>query len=291
MKICMLEQDTDSLRSNLTFYNSVTAISQVGNWGWTYKSVSVNNCSVGIEMTNGNANPLTVGSATLLDSSFTNTAVAILSDRVGGTSSPATAGILIIENAVLSNTPIAIKLGSSGATLLAGTTGILTIAGWGSGNLYNHVGPTTTQGSFAAPTRSASPLHHPRQSTIIALGHICLCTSARLLRQFTWKMSGCGQRIMMSRILNRLRSPYTLVAVSTLRVLRVFSGCKYPPSIRLPSADLTLGSTLLLSTMLDINISFRAPQMSSWARSKRRRLVRPNQICTRKNLTACRLPT
>lgn len=109
-------------------------------------------------MTNGNANPLTVGSVTLLDSSFTSTAVAILTDRVGGTSSPATADSLIIENVVLSNTPIAVKLGTSGATLLVGTTGTSTIAGWGSGNSYNPTGPTTTQGSFAAPTRPASLL-------------------------------------------------------------------------------------------------------------------------------------
>ncbi|KAK4697861.1 hypothetical protein P7C71_g259, partial [Lecanoromycetidae sp. Uapishka_2] len=143
---------------NLTFYNSVTAISQIWNWGWTYKSISVNNCSIGIDMTNGNANPLTVGSVTLLDSSFTSTAVAILTDRVGGTSSPATADSLVIENVALSKTPIAVKLGTSGATLLAGTTGSLTIAGWGSGNTYNPAGPTTTQGNFAAPTRPASLL-------------------------------------------------------------------------------------------------------------------------------------
>ncbi|MCJ1272779.1 hypothetical protein MMC21_000568 [Puttea exsequens] len=143
---------------NLTFYDSVTAINQIWNWGWTYKSISVNNCSVGLDMTNGNASPLTVGSVTLLDSSFTNTAVAILTDRVGGTSSPATAGSLLIENVALSNTPIAVKLGTSGATLLAGTSGTSTIADWGSGNQYNPSGPTTTQGSFTGPTRPASLL-------------------------------------------------------------------------------------------------------------------------------------
>ena len=143
---------------NLTFYNSMTAVTQIWNWGWTYKSISINNCSIGIDMTNGNANPLTVGSVTLLDSSFTNTAVAILTDRVGGTSKPATANSLVIENIALSKTPVMIKLGTSGATILAGTTGTATIAAWGSGNLYNPPGPTTTQGSFAAPTRPASLL-------------------------------------------------------------------------------------------------------------------------------------
>lgn len=94
---------------NLTFYNSVTAISQIWNWGWTYKSISVNNCSVGLDMTNGNANPLTVGSVTILDSSFTNTAVGFLTDRVAGSSSPATAGSLVIENVALKNVPVAVQ--------------------------------------------------------------------------------------------------------------------------------------------------------------------------------------
>lgn len=143
---------------NLTFYNSVTAISQIWNWGWTYKSISVNNCSVGLDMTNGNANPLTVGSVTILDSSFTNTAVGFLTDRVAGSSSPATAGSLVIENVALKNVPVAVQLGTTKATLLAGTTGSTTIAAWGSGNLYNPNGPTTTQGSFTPPARPTSLL-------------------------------------------------------------------------------------------------------------------------------------
>ena len=149
-------RDADIVSSNLAFYNCVTAISQIWNWGWTYKSLSINNCQVGIDMTNNNANPLTVGSVTLLDSTFTNTGVAVLTNRVGGTSKPATADSLIIENVVLSNTPIAVKLRTTGATLLAG--GTTTIGAWGSGNAYTPNGPSTTQGSFTAPTRPASLL-------------------------------------------------------------------------------------------------------------------------------------
>ena len=143
---------------NLTFYNSVTAINQIWNWGWTYKFISINNCSVGLDLTNGDANPLTVGSVTFLDSTITNTAVGFRTDRVAGSSSPATAGSLVVENVVLSKTPIAVQLGTSKATLLAGTTGTTTIAAWGSGNLYNPNGPTTTQGAFTPPTRPASLL-------------------------------------------------------------------------------------------------------------------------------------
>lgn len=86
-------------------------------------------------MTNGNANPLTVGSVTFLDSTITNTAVGFLTNRVAGSSSPATAGSLIIENVVLTKTPIAVQLGTTKATLLAGTTTETTITAWGSGNV------------------------------------------------------------------------------------------------------------------------------------------------------------
>ena len=108
-------------------------------------------------MTNNNANPLTVGSVTLLDSTITNTPVGISTDRKAGTSSPATAGSLVIENVLLTNVPVAVQLGTTKATILAGTTGTTTIAGWGSGNSYTpNGGPTTTQGSFTPPTRPSS---------------------------------------------------------------------------------------------------------------------------------------
>ena len=144
--------------SNLTFYNSVTAINQIWNWGWTYKSISINNCTTGLDLTNGNANPLTVGSGTFLDSSITNTAVGFVTDRVAGSSTPATAGSLVIENVVLTKTPVAVELGTTKAVLLAGTTGTTTIAAWGSGNLYSPNGPTTTQGAFNPPARPTALL-------------------------------------------------------------------------------------------------------------------------------------
>jgi glucan 1,3-beta-glucosidase len=54
---------------NLTFYNAVTAINQIWNWGWTYKGISINNCSTGIDMTiTGGGEKLQVGSVILLDS-------------------------------------------------------------------------------------------------------------------------------------------------------------------------------------------------------------------------------
>lgn len=82
---------------NLTFYNAVTAINQIWSWGWTYKSLSINNCTTGVTMNGGGRTAQTVGSVTILDSSFTNTPVGILSAH-DFSSSPATAGSLVLEN-------------------------------------------------------------------------------------------------------------------------------------------------------------------------------------------------
>jgi hypothetical protein len=117
---------------NLTFYNAVTAISQIWDWGWTYTGISINNCTTGLNMAAGGRTAQSVGSVTFLDSTFTNTKVAIVTAH-DSSSLPATAGSLILDNIVLSNTPIAVQ-GPSGTTALAG--GSLTISGWGEGHEY-----------------------------------------------------------------------------------------------------------------------------------------------------------
>ena len=138
---------------NLTFYNAVTAISQIWDWGWTYKSISINNCTTGLDMTNGGPSSQSVGSVTFLDSSFTNTKVAFNVSR-STTSSPPTGGSLSIENVVLTDVGVAVQYGPTKAVYLAG--GSTTMTGWRTGNFYNPTGPTTKQAVWAPPTRPAS---------------------------------------------------------------------------------------------------------------------------------------
>ena len=140
---------------NLTFYNAVTAVSQIWDWGWTYKSISVNNCTTGIDMSNGGSSAQAVGSVTLLDSSFTNTKVGINTAR-SSSSKPATGGSLSIENVALNNVGVAVQYSQTKAVYLAGTTGKTTIVGWKTGNQYAPTGPTTSQGSWTPPTRPTS---------------------------------------------------------------------------------------------------------------------------------------
>ncbi|KAI2603198.1 glycoside hydrolase family 55 protein [Hypoxylon fragiforme] len=140
---------------NLTFNNAATAIYQLWDWGWTYKSISVNNCTVGLDMATRDASSETVGSVTFFDSSFTNTKIAFNISR-NAKSQPATGGSLAIENVSLKNVPTAIQYGPTKSVLLVGTTGSTTITSWVSGNVYNTAGLKTTSSAITPPTRPAA---------------------------------------------------------------------------------------------------------------------------------------
>lgn len=100
---------------NLTFYGAETAILQLWDWGWTYKSISVNDCQVGINMTASST-----GSVTLLDSSFTNVGTAILSARDPATQPNPGQGSLVMENVAYTNATTLLQ-GVDGAIIPGGT--------------------------------------------------------------------------------------------------------------------------------------------------------------------------
>ncbi|KAL8646886.1 MAG: hypothetical protein Q9210_005874 [Variospora velana] len=58
---------------NCTINNANNAINMVWDWGWTFQSISINNCSVGLNITNKSPAAQTVGSVTFIDSSIANT--------------------------------------------------------------------------------------------------------------------------------------------------------------------------------------------------------------------------
>lgn len=144
---------------NLRFYNAVTAINQLWDWGWTYNSITVVNCSVGIDMTLNGADrgPQTVGSVTILDSAFRDTHVAIKTAHTAS-SQPPTGGSLIIENVRVENVPTIVQ--SPNGVVLSGSAGTTTVSTWGQGHSYIHpAGPVEIQGPLAAPiSRPASLL-------------------------------------------------------------------------------------------------------------------------------------
>ncbi|ESZ92473.1 glycoside hydrolase family 55 protein [Sclerotinia borealis F-4128] len=139
---------------NLTFNNAVTAIDQTWDWGWTYLGIKINNCTTGLNMSSGGSSGQAVASVTLIDSSFTDTDVAIIT-AYNSSSKPEAAGSVILDNISLTNVPVAIQ--ESQNTVLAGkSNGSMTISGWGEGNEYIPNGPTRFEGSIVTFPRSES---------------------------------------------------------------------------------------------------------------------------------------
>ncbi|KAI1371077.1 glycoside hydrolase family 55 protein [Hypoxylon crocopeplum] len=138
---------------NLVFNNCQTAIIQLWNWGWTYIGLQINSCQKGIDITAGGSDALSVGSITVIDSTFKDTPVGITTAFQSG-SQPDTAASIILENLNLQNVPVAVQ-GPSGTLLAGGST---TIAGWGQGHQYTPDGPNTFQGSITPNTRPSSLL-------------------------------------------------------------------------------------------------------------------------------------
>ena len=138
---------------NLTFNNAVTAISHYWDWSWNYKSITINNCQVGIDISAGGSGSIETGSITLIDSTITNTPIGIKTPWTSS-SQPASAGSVILENVVLNNVPVAVQ--NNGGTALAG--GSTTIAGWGQGHKYVPNGPTTFSGPITPNSRPGSLL-------------------------------------------------------------------------------------------------------------------------------------
>lgn len=146
---------------NLTFYNAVTAINQIWDWGWTYQGININNCTTGIDMSGLDQNGAqAVGSVTVLDSTITNTGTFIKTAWKQG-SKPDTGGSLIIENIDLRNVGVAVQ-GPSSAYLPGGTRNIPT---YRQGHCYTPGGgnPDDVSGTFLSFPRPSSLLRSDKK--------------------------------------------------------------------------------------------------------------------------------
>ena len=137
---------------NLTFNNVQTAIFMNFNWVWTFKSVTINSCVIGINMTSGNFNQ-SVGSILLQDSSFIATPIGIATAFNKAKNVPATGGTLIIDNVDFTGAKSAIVDLNSAQVLKGGSK----IASWAQGNAYSTgSGLNSTQYSTKLKTGPAS---------------------------------------------------------------------------------------------------------------------------------------
>ncbi|OAL33190.1 hypothetical protein AYO20_07507 [Fonsecaea nubica] len=118
---------------NMTFNGCNTAIFMNWNWLWTLKSVTINQCDVGIDMSNlNNGVNQTVGSVILLDSAMTGTPIGIKTSY-NMSSQPTTGGTLALQNVDFTGVQTAI-VGADGTTpILAGG---FVVESWGQGDSY-----------------------------------------------------------------------------------------------------------------------------------------------------------
>jgi len=130
---------------NLIFNNVQTAIFMNWNWVWTFKSLSINNCGVGLNMSTGGFNQ-TVGSVLIQDSVFTGTPIGVVTAFNPTKNVPVTGGTLIIDNVDFSGSQSAVQ-DTSGTSVLAGGAKVVS---WGQGNAY------TTGSGVTARKRAAS---------------------------------------------------------------------------------------------------------------------------------------
>ncbi|KAL1876708.1 hypothetical protein Plec18167_005116 [Paecilomyces lecythidis] len=115
---------------NLTFNDCNTAIFMNWNWLWTFKSLNINNCQVGLNMSNAPQNQ-TVGSVLIADSKLTNTPKGVITAFTTD-SIPIGGGALVLNNVDFSGSQVAVA-GLTGNTILAGGS---VIDSWMQGNTY-----------------------------------------------------------------------------------------------------------------------------------------------------------
>lgn len=146
---------------NFKFTNCKTAIYMNWDWQWTFKSVSIDNCGIGIEMDRVDqkeGGPVQgVGSAILLDSTISNTLYGINTVR-SATSNPISGGSLVLDNVKFTNVGYPVYNPTTATTILAASPGTMIVDLWGQGRDYISTNPvgTTPQGpltrAFPKPT-------------------------------------------------------------------------------------------------------------------------------------------
>jgi len=114
---------------NLKFTGCQTAITLNWDWGWTFKTLDIENCGLGLDMSlaDGTVN---AGSVIVLDSKFVNVPLAVKISRANRSDG---AGSLILDNISYNNVPTLVR-SANGVVNLNGGTG--QISSWGTGRAY-----------------------------------------------------------------------------------------------------------------------------------------------------------
>ena len=149
---------------NLTFNNCNTAVFMNWNWLWNLKSINVNNCQIGVDMSNAPTNQ-TVGSVIVQDSKFTATPKGIVTAFKKSGDVPATGGTLIIDNCDFTGSTAAVA-DNSGNTILAGGA---VVASFAQGNGYTTGNDGTAGASSCVASAPTAAGQKGFQNTLAAI--------------------------------------------------------------------------------------------------------------------------
>lgn len=116
--ICAFMGNQQFTARNFTFNNCQTAIYQNWGWVWNYKSITINNADVGIDLTQGDGTKQAVGSVIVQDSVFNNVRRGIMT-VFRNESTPISGGTLVIDNVDFTTTGIAVTY-PNGTVILPG---------------------------------------------------------------------------------------------------------------------------------------------------------------------------
>ncbi|KIM94816.1 glycoside hydrolase family 55 protein, partial [Oidiodendron maius Zn] len=119
---------------NMIFLNANYAIYMLWDWGWTWKSLDIVDCTWGIWFESTDVG----GSIYVLDSTFTNVLAAIVMDNTIGSTTQEQV-LITIDNMVLSGVTYAIIDSNPSNIILEG--GSLTIVSWVLGTVYDPGNP------------------------------------------------------------------------------------------------------------------------------------------------------
>ncbi|KAL1962380.1 hypothetical protein VTN77DRAFT_9719 [Rasamsonia byssochlamydoides] len=159
---------------NLTFNGCNTAIFMNWNWAWTFKSVSVSNCGVALNMSNSPSNQ-TVGSVMLLDSTISATNQAIVT-AFSADSIPVGGGTLVLDNVDFTGSKVAVA-GVDGNTILEGGS---VVSSWVQGNTYTPSGVSSKakRSEQALQPQEADSCPAPQVRTITIVKTLPVATEA-----------------------------------------------------------------------------------------------------------------
>ncbi|KUJ14004.1 pectin lyase-like protein [Mollisia scopiformis] len=146
----------------LTFNGCTTGVHLIWDWGWDWKSVTMNNVGVGFQLTADKGAVGNIGSTSFFDSSFTNVGTIVVIAPPSSTPGSGSTG-LALENVKLSGVTTVVA-DTTGAVILAGSSA--TVDEWALGPVYE--GSTTARSYSTGGKIGSYKLH---QSLLDANGN------------------------------------------------------------------------------------------------------------------------